>query len=198
MPEPRKHFNPEAIMVKNKAFTILEAVVSMAVVAIGVASVVTLLRTADNAAYRVRAESRAAAVFSAQSDWLVGMPFANFESYAGLATNATYGPSGAGGETRLIFPADEIDVANPTNTAYHRGYLIQNVSVTAASANAPQLPYSISVAAVAKDSGGGVATNMADVEHYSVTNTMLYVIPPMMRTGTSETNTLSIGFEKYP
>lgn len=74
---------------KNRAFTLVEAIMSMAVVAIGTLAVVASLRYGDYAALRARLDARGSQEFARQSQWIVNYPPEVFREK--LAQHATSG-----------------------------------------------------------------------------------------------------------
>jgi type II secretory pathway pseudopilin PulG len=63
---------------KNKAFTLIEAVMSMVVVAVGTMAVVASLQYGDNAALRARIDARGSQEFARQTQWVMNYPSSDF------------------------------------------------------------------------------------------------------------------------
>ncbi len=90
---------------KNKAFTMIEAIMSTMIVAIGTLSVVASLRYGDYAALRARIDARGSQEFAKQSQWIVNYPSGAFreklQSGGALPlTDGSYPPENA----RLLIP----------------------------------------------------------------------------------------------
>lgn len=66
------------IVVKNKAFTLIEAIMSMVVVAVGTMAVVASLRYGDMAALRARVDARGSQEFAKQTKWIINYPSSDF------------------------------------------------------------------------------------------------------------------------
>lgn len=64
----------------NKAFTLIEAVMSMVVVAVGTMAVVASLRYGDLAALRARVDARGSQEFAKQTKWVINYPPSEFKS----------------------------------------------------------------------------------------------------------------------
>ncbi len=63
-----------------QAFTIIESVVSMAIVAAGTLAIIASLKYGDHTALRARLDARGGKEFAKQAQWIVGYPPSDFRS----------------------------------------------------------------------------------------------------------------------
>jgi len=63
---------------RRAAFTLVESVMTIAILAVTMATMVTALRYSDNAAMQARLDSLAAMEFAKQCQWLVNTPMSSF------------------------------------------------------------------------------------------------------------------------
>jgi prepilin-type N-terminal cleavage/methylation domain-containing protein len=64
----------------NKGFTLIEAVLTIAILAVSITAMVAMLRYSDNSAMQAAIEANAALQFSRQSQYLVNMPMSVFKA----------------------------------------------------------------------------------------------------------------------
>ena len=187
----------------NKAkagFTLVEAVMSIAILAVTMATMATMLRYSDNAAAQARLESTALLEFSRQCNWLVNVPMSSFKDSITNYMSATGKSWPLTGNNAIVVSSGTADnyacgllYEPPGGADYPPKYYLMKTASSGA------FPYTITLK-LDKSSPAGAVSGPEAVDSFSVDLSMTYS-PPTLLIQTPGTNspakTLNFLFEKW-
>lgn len=95
----------------NRGFTLIESIISMAIVAGGTMAIVASLKYGDQTALRARLDARGGKEFAKQAQWIISYPSDQFRAELPLGISSgiyseTAGTNGAGGKFLIPQPSE--------------------------------------------------------------------------------------------
>jgi hypothetical protein len=103
-------------VLKNRAFTLIEAIMSSLIVGIGTLAIVASLRYGDFAALRARIDARGSQEFAKQSQWVVNYPSSTFRQK--LSSGVTLPFTEYSNETPLVLIPQKSPFLLPNKDSY--------------------------------------------------------------------------------
>jgi len=173
----------------NEGFTLVEAIMTIAILAITMATMATVLRYSDNSAMQARLDSRAMLEFAKQCNWLVNVPMSAFKEslteYGGgsMPVSFTLDPDSSPGDSDGLLYEPPSDPDAPPR------YYLMNVGTQGV------FPYSVTLT-VAIASG----TTIEDATSFNVNVSMAYSPPTLLDQSPDvgiPTKTFNFGFQKW-
>jgi len=185
---------------ENSGFTLIESVMTIAILAVTMATMATMMRYSDNAATQARLESTALLEFSKQCNWLVNVPMSSFKDSVTtyMADRGASWPL-TGGNSVVVSTNSAVGYAcgllyePPTGTNYPpRYYLMQSGSLGA-------FPYTVTLK-LDKASPTNAYTTIDAINAFSINVSMTYAPPTLLNQtpgSESPTKTFNFNFEKW-
>lgn len=185
---------------KKFGFTLIESVMTIAILAVTMATMATMLRYSDNAATQARLEATALLEFSKQCNWLVNVPMTSFKDsittymadrgaswpLAGVNAVTVTTNSAVGYSCGLLYEP-------PTGTYYPPRYYLMRSGTLGA------FPYTITLS-LDKASPTNAYTTVDAIDAFTVNVSMVYAPPTLLNqtpgTG-SPTKTFNFSFDKW-